>query len=138
MSNLIVSASCHISIQSNEPLSAGKSCRNRPIIAYTRICCTGTSFCLKVLQPFPRSHPNATPSMLLFFSTNISLCSNDLNAWDRLKMRRQRVFEGSSNALTDTSERFFHYIHHQVELLHIDLAKGHAISLPLNWINRLK
>ena len=39
-----------------------------PIIGYTRIWYTGTSFLSKkVLQAFPRSYPYPTPSLLLFF-----------------------------------------------------------------------
>ena len=69
--------------------------RNRPIIAYTRIWYTGTSFCSKVLQPFPRSHPNPTPLVVVFFSANISLrCSDDLNACDRLRCEDKECLKG--------------------------------------------
>ena len=57
-----------------------------PIIGYTRIWYTGTSFLSKkVLQAFPRSYPYPTPSLLLFFSAHIFLrLPHDLNACNRL------------------------------------------------------
>ena len=58
----VISLLAHrISKQCNEPLSADKSCQNRPIIGYTRDWSTGTSFCSKVLQAFP---PYSTPSFV--------------------------------------------------------------------------
>ena len=69
----------HISKQRNEPLSADKSCQNRPIIGYTSVWSTGTSFCLSLTGVPSLLHP------LLFSSAYISLhWPHDLNAWNRV------------------------------------------------------
>ena len=51
----------HISSQVNGPSCVDKSCQNRPIIGYTGIWYTWTSFCYKVKQVFPHSHPLPYP-----------------------------------------------------------------------------
>ena len=65
-----------------------------PIIGYTRIWYTGTSFLSKkVLQAFPSSYPYPTPSLLLFFSAHIFLrLPHDLNACNRLWKTRSPYF----------------------------------------------
>ena len=59
----------HISKQRNEPLGADKSCQNRPIIGYTSVWSTGTSFCLSLTGVPSLLHP------LLFFLPT-SLCTD--------------------------------------------------------------
>ena len=69
----------HISKQRNEPLGTDKSCQNRPIIGYTSVWSTGTSFCLSLTGVPSLLHP------LLLFSAYISLhWPHDLNAWNRV------------------------------------------------------
>ena len=56
----------HISKQCNEPLSADKSCQNRPIIGYTSVWSTGTSFCLSVTGV-----PSLLQPLLFFFCLHL-------------------------------------------------------------------
>ena len=63
----------HISKQRNEPLSADKSCQNRPIIGYTSVWSTGTSFCLS-LTGLPTPPPPFFFCLHLFALTPRSKC----------------------------------------------------------------